>query len=207
MNNNRLSENILFPRPFILLPGDKNMALKQKRLLRIVTIATIILSGIILLYISRLNFLQVAMVVTIELLFAINVYFFFLRRKKAPGNYSLEIDLDEISLHCDDKIVQNGDIKNLVVDQLGWGENRQNCLPLIRLSGDNFPEIIIAAPDSENLASPSKKFRMAADFHIVNDAEWQRMIRTLYGLSGSGISDSLSEYKQLNTIKNEVFAT
>jgi hypothetical protein len=214
MINNQLSTDIIFPRPFMLLPGDKNVAFRLKNIWLVATIAAIVISVLFLFYLSRLTIIQVAMIGALELLISVNVYFFFLRRKNAPGNYSLEIDLDEIRLYCDDKILQRDQLKNLKLDQLVWGEKQKINLPLVRLAGESFPEIFLAAPQTEGFEARAKKFRRAADFLIVNESEWQRLMQILakspYFRNSNSISDfnnsnSISDFNNSNSINNENF--
>lgn len=143
------------------------------------TVTTVIASGFILFRFTHIKFQHLFYIMALEILIIFNVSFFLIRRQKNAGCFYLVVDLDEIRLLRDDKVIYSEGWEYLSMDQLAWGSDWDHSLPMIRLKGGNFPEIVIAAALDTNDKTKSGKFRSAADLIITDEKEWQRLMQTL----------------------------
>ncbi|MEZ4960414.1 MAG: hypothetical protein R2830_11405 [Saprospiraceae bacterium] len=176
MHTSSLSPKILYASPFFLVPGEAKAGGGRAGIFSKTVVLPLLLTGIGLHYLLELRSAHLLMAMTLALLVLLNVFFFLIRRQNGSDTLSLQIDLDEIQLLQNGRILYREELKNIRIDHLNWGGHTSDPLPVIRIKGKHFPKISIS---SDQELSETRRILKMADYRVTSELEWKRLLQVL----------------------------
>lgn len=128
---------------FTLIPNTQKVGVKRGHLLLGWVVFPLCISHFVCREILTLGWDVYAMTQIPIGVILLNTYYFFIRNRKTAQSLQLCLELNELCLKSEGRVLHRQQLDQLHIQQLCWEGGRQDMLPAIRIMGKEFPVMVI----------------------------------------------------------------